>query len=183
MKNLFPFNKLAVLFCLLATFALSTQSCNPAIPKTMNANTTVLEDGMYLVERGGNHRAVIYPLAADEKIITWGENFLEFNKKMKYLIVNTKEFSTIKLAKEPAAADHENGFKKLDLSLTNQSAKDLAQFTEKHLNKTIAIVVGGKALSKHQVKTVISGGKLQITRCTDNACEQLKYELKDNVSN
>ncbi len=149
----------------------------------MNANTVVLEDGMYLMERGGNHRAVIYPVAPDEKIITWNENFLEYNKKMKYLIVNTKEFAAIKLMETPVASAHDNGFKKLDLSLNNSSSAAFAKFTQKHLNKMIAIVVDGKAVSKHEVKSVIDGGKLQITRCNDNACEKLMMELKDNVSN
>ena len=183
MKNNYTFSTISALFCLLATFALSTQSCNPAIPKTMNANTMVLEDGMYLVERGGNHRSVIYPLAANEKIITWNENFLEYNKKMKYLIVNTEEFAAIQLTEEPVAEPGDNGFKKLDLSLNDQATKDFALFTKKHLNKMIAIVVGGEALSKHQIRAVIDGGKIQITRCNDNACEKLMYELKDKVTN
>ncbi len=67
------------------------------------------------------------------------------------------------------------------LNLTEEAKEQLKVFTTKHLKRLTTIVVGGEALTKHQIKNVIDGGYLQITRCTDNACELLYVQLQDNV--
>jgi hypothetical protein len=42
------------------------------------------------------------------------------------------------------------------------------------------LVVDGEALTLHKIREAITSGKLQITRCNDNACERLLVKLKDN---
>ena len=46
-----------------------------------------------------------------------------------------------------------------------------------HLGGKVAMVVDGEIVTLHKIRTVITGGKLQITRCQDNACEVIKAKL------
>lgn len=39
------------------------------------------------------------------------------------------------------------------------------------------MVVDGEIVSLHKIRRVITGDKLQITRCTDNACEVIRAKL------
>ena len=45
----------------------------------------------------------------------------------------------------------------------------------------MAVVVGQKVVTMHKIKSVIKGGKLQISRCGDNGCQVLYRELNDNI--
>lgn len=46
-----------------------------------------------------------------------------------------------------------------------------------HLWGKIAMVVDGEIVTRHKIRSVITGGKLQITRCVDNACEVIRAKL------
>ncbi len=47
--------------------------------------------------------------------------------------------------------------------------------------KQATLVVDGEALTVHKIRAAITGGKMEITRCGDNACERIYVTLKDNV--
>ena len=42
-------------------------------------------------------------------------------------------------------------------------------------------MINGQAVTLHIIRMPITEGKLQVTRCTDHACEKLLVALKDNV--
>lgn len=69
----------------------------------------------------------------------------------------------------------------LRVSLSEEAAAQFEAFTERHLDHAVAIVVGGKVLTVHRIRQVIHDGKVQISRCGDEACQILFLELKDNV--
>jgi hypothetical protein len=39
------------------------------------------------------------------------------------------------------------------------------------------MVVDGEIVTVHKIRSIITGGKVQITRCTDNACEVIRSKL------
>ena len=65
----------------------------------------------------------------------------------------------------------------LSVSLTRTNAEKAEAFTRAHLGGKIAMVVDGEIVTLHKIRSVITGGKLQITRCKDNACEILRAKL------
>jgi len=77
----------------------------------------------------------------------------------------------------PEMGVSEKGFASLSIALAPENAKLLEDFTREHLNQHVAIVIGGEVITTHTVRSVITGGKIQITRCHDNACEVLKTRL------
>lgn len=70
--------------------------------------------------------------------------------------------------------------KKLLLSLIRDASEKLKIFTANHVMDRVDLVVDGEALTLHKIREPVTSGKLQITRCNDNACESLLVKLKDN---
>ena len=67
------------------------------------------------------------------------------------------------------------------LTLTDSAKDRLANFTGDHINDWVALVIDGNAVTMHKIRERIEDGRLQITRCTDNACAMLFVALQDNV--
>jgi preprotein translocase subunit SecD len=63
------------------------------------------------------------------------------------------------------------------VSLKEENAKMLEDFTRSHLGGRVATVVDGEIISLNKIRAVIVGGNLQMTRCTDNACEIIRAKL------
>ena len=142
-----------------------------------------LDDGLYLIINTWEDSSLISP--SNGKVISFSHDFLEENTKNQplFIEVQTSEFVPLLLSKKPKGIAQKDKRINLFLSMTGSASIMLEQFTEKHVNKTTCIVIGGKAVTMHKIREKISGGKLQIIRCTDNACQHLLLELEDNVEN
>jgi preprotein translocase subunit SecD len=157
-------------------------SCAPFASLFSRGAQASVEDGFYRVIRTASGKKDVFPLGAHEQVIRFSPDFRENNdEQTRYLVIKIDDFVPMQLAEPPQTELQPDQRKKLLLSLSDQAKAKLTSFTREHLNQLTAIVVGGHALTLHKVRTVIDGGKLQITRCTDNACEKLYVELKDNV--
>lgn len=174
---------LLVFLLILNSCSNSSNSIQEKNDKMAQKSETVdFEDGIYLIERTGNTKEEVLPLARNERKIEFNEEFIEkTDQDVKYIIINKNEYAPLQLKTKPETEPQDDNRKKLMLQLTDQAKEQLKDFTTKHLNKLTTIVVNGEALTMHKIKMVIDGGFLQITRCTDNACEMLFVELQDNV--
>lgn len=145
--------------------------------------TDKIDDGIYLIINTWEDSSLISPSIG--KVISFSHDFLEGNKKNQplFIEVETSEFVPMSLSKKPQGIEQKDKRINLFLNMTDSASIMLEHFTEKNLNKRVCIVVGGKAVTMHKVREKISGGKLQIIRCTDNACQHLLFELEDNVEN
>ena len=173
------------LFCclvastLFAPFSLSGQKND--VPDLV-LNQAIIPDGIYLIGRSGDVAEDLIPLASKEALISFSELFREkTDPGVIYLVVRTDAFVPLRLAKAPETENQEDNRKRLMLKLTDDASLQLAEFTKEYLDQHTAIVVDGQALTMHKIRSVIEGGKMQITRCTDNACEFLYEQLSDNV--
>lgn len=90
-----------------------------------------------------------------------------------------KPFIPIILASDPQKDVDDKGKPKLGLELERSQIKPLEDFTRKNLGGSIAIVIGGEIVTTHKIRTVITGGKIQITRCADSGCEAIYTRLKE----
>lgn len=136
-----------------------------------------IENGLYLIL---NEYAEV-PTDASATVMAYSHDFLEGNAagQPTFLEIDTSEFVRLDLAHDPEGVEQADKRINLMITLTDEASEQLADFTEKHIKGTVAIVIGGKAVTKHKVRSRIEGGKLQISRCTDNACKFLLLELKE----
>ena len=75
------------------------------------------------------------------------------------------------MQKDPA------GRSMLQFSLAHEQAKALEDFTRAHLEGRVATILDGEIVTFNKIGTVIVGGEVQMTRCSDGACEIMRAKL------
>ena len=141
-----------------------------------------IKDGLYLIDRIDTVASQPDLRSEKEIAVYFSPMFEEYNgDEFTRIIIDTTQFVPLELEEPPKTEQQTDNKKKLLLSLTKEASEKLRTFTTENLMRKVALVVGSEALTVHKIKTAITGGQLQITRCTDNACETLYVKLKDNV--
>lgn len=141
--------------------------------QTINYN---LNDGTYQVISLLNDSAMFKPLLAGQVIIPFDTIFNP--GEYKKVVIDTLDYVPMELASAPSIELQSNNKKLLSVTLTPEAAEKMKSFTSKRVMKQVVIVFGGKAITMHKIREAITGNKMQITRCTDNACEHLLVIMK-----
>ena len=94
-----------------------------------------------------------------------------------YVTIDTSSFVPLILEESPVAKKDGSGWTSLSVTLSRKYIRLLEDFTKAHLGGRVAILLGGEIISMHKIRSVISEGKIQITRCHDNACDILLSKL------
>ncbi len=99
------------------------------------------------------------------------------NEPNKYVAIDTTSFVPLAIEGAPEMKKDGKGMSLLSVTLARENVEQVEDFTRAHLGGRVAIIFDGEIVTLHKVRTIIEGGKLQITRCTDNACEILRTKL------
>lgn len=186
MKN-FYFIKKASKVILLFTLLLSIViGCKKETQNTKNK----IENGIYLLKGMGEFESDLSVKGSETIIQTnslFEHNVLDSNK---FYLIDTKEYVPMKITKRPTISANLNPkiegdttrLSQLKITLLPEYAKLLEEFTTKYVNEKITIVIGSKAITKHLIREPVIGGKLQISRCTDEACTVLLSEMENNIA-
>ena len=141
-----------------------------------------VNDGLYLVVRLGTDTTQFDSIAKGQVVINFNKMFIEnTGQDFTRILIDTSEYVPLELEKAPTTEPQTDLKKKLMLSLTPEASEILKTFSAKHVMQKVVIVVDGEALTMHKIREAITSGQLQITRCSDNACEKLFIMLKGNV--
>ena len=97
----------------------------------------------------------------------------------RWLALRTGGFVPLLLDGEPHTEPDARGHLLLSVTLQRSHQRTLADFTRAHLGGSAAIVLDGEVVTVHKIRAVIDGGKMQITRCEDDACQMLRSKLVD----
>lgn len=159
----------------------TTANTTPATAETPVPSK--LPDGLYLVLRSADQEKRVAPVSENETLLANDFHFLEPAERepVVYLVVQSKPFIPFSLGSDPAEDREEvTGKPRLLLQLSEDQKGPLEEFTRTNLGKTVAIVIGGDVVTSHKVKSAITGGRLQVTRCTEHGCETLFTKLLKN---
>ncbi len=141
-----------------------------------------INDGLYLINRIDTVATETSLISEKEMAVYFSPLFEEFNSDgFTRIIIDTTQYVPLELEVSPKTEQETDLKKKLLLTLTKEASKKLKTFTAAFVMRLVALVVDGEALTVHKIRAVLTSGQLQITRCTDNACETLYVKLKDNV--
>jgi hypothetical protein len=99
------------------------------------------------------------------------------NEPLTYVAIDRRDYVPLVIEGTPEMKPDAQGKSVLTVSLARKNAEKAEAFTRAHLGGRIAIVVDGEIVTLHKIRSVITGGRVQITRCTDNACEVLRSKL------
>jgi len=140
-----------------------------------------LNDGLYVVDKLEIKKG--YKEKSKQKqIVHFNPQFtLENPDEYGPIVIWKNDYVPLDLSKEPETQQQTDEKKLLLLKLTDKASEKLKAFSTKNLMKHVAIIVNGEVLTVHKIKEPLTSGFMQITRCNDNACEQLYKVLKDNV--
>ena len=94
-----------------------------------------------------------------------------------YVAIDPKDYVPLIIEGAPEMKSDGQGKSVLTVSLARKNAERAEAITRAHLGGRIAMVVDGEIVTLHKIRSVITGGKLQITRCADNACEVIRSKL------
>lgn len=138
-----------------------------------------LANGIYLIVRQSPDKSCLGESSKNEHLVIYDERELEGDGKadVTYFVVQKQPFIPMILGSDPTKGIDTKGRTMLQLQLAEDQVKNLENFTRKNVNKGVAVIIGGTVVSSHKIRVPIVGGKLQITRCTDNRCETIYTEL------
>lgn len=139
-----------------------------------------LGDGFYLILRSDEDKEKLKPAGENETLIVNDFHLLEPEERQPplYLVLQSKPFIPIILGADPREDKEEStGKPRLSLQLREDQVGPLEEFTRLHVGGRVAIVIGGDVVSMHKIKTAITGGRIQITRCTEHGCYTLFTRL------
>jgi hypothetical protein len=87
--------------------------------------------------------------------------------------------STVPLIVQSASLTEEDarGLPFLSVTLDRSYTARLEDFTREHLGGRVAVVLDGNVVTVHKVRSVLTDGKMQISRCTDRACTVIRSSL------
>ena len=99
------------------------------------------------------------------------------NEPLTYVALDAKDYVPLAIEGRPGMKSDGQGKSILTVSLVRKNVKRAEAFTRAHLGGRMAMVIDGEIVTLHKIRSIITDGKVQITRCTDNACEVLRSKL------
>ena len=168
-----------VIFAICGCKSLHVGSPNQA-PAALNPAAHRLENGAYLVLGETPTPPDIRGAGAPQVVLPYDRRkYSEAppNEPLIYVAIDPKDFVPLIIEGAPEMKSDGQGKSVLTVSLARKNAERMEAFTRAHLGGRIAMVVDGEIVTLHKIRSVVTGGKLQITRCTDNACEVIRSKL------
>lgn len=144
-----------------------------------NPKPLFINDGFYEVVKLGNDSTNFNNLNIGQIVISFDSLFNPDD--VSKVVIDTSEYVPLELDSLPITEQQTESKKLLSISLAPNSTEKLKTFTAKRVMKEVVVVLDGKAVTMHKIREAITSGKMQITRCGDNACEYLYVKMKENV--
>ncbi len=147
------------------------------------ADIVSLSNGFYLILEEEADASVFQKPADDEAIATYTLDHLDVHdqppRHFRVKVMPDVHFSS---DAKTELGDKAEGKTTLNVVLGEGNAVEFQKFTAANIDRAVAIIIGGKVVTAHKIRAEIVGGKIQITRCGDDACEALNLWLKDSVA-
>lgn len=166
---------------------LSTCGCvSPPAPPTKQVNAVVnpvahsLENGVYVVLREASAPQDARVEGVPQVVLAYDRRKYSDappNEPLTYIAIDPTNYVPLLIEGVPEMRKDTQGKSILTVSLTRKNAEKFEDLTRLHLGGRAAILVDGEIVTLHKIRSVISGGRLQITRCYDNACEVIRAKL------
>jgi preprotein translocase subunit SecD len=135
--------------------------------------------GFYLIAAEAPSAGALPTPGSGQQVARYDQKFLRESERgaPTYLLLPKHPNVTLRLAAPPAIAKGPNGFAELRLELTKEAAGDLEKLSREHLGETVSLMIDGEVVTRHKIRSVISGGEFRLSRCTDNACQYILGRL------
>jgi hypothetical protein len=190
-KNRNPMFVPAIGTTLAAVFLIAGCSRAPATPSSAataaaspradaSAPAAALPDGIYRVVRSQSEEPV--PEASNPRFRVLRDSVWDTDDAGTRWVVLDPSSSVPLILEAPPLAEEDAGYLPLlRVTLARRYVRALEDFTRANLDGRAAVVLDGAIVTIHKVRAVVTGGVLQITRCSDHACDVLRSRLLEDV--
>jgi len=96
-----------------------------------------------------------------------------------WVALDTTSWVPLILEGGPEAQADGQGRTMLSVTLAREQIRPMEALTERQLGRQVAVLLDGDVISAHKVRAVIREGRMQISRCADDACEVIWAKLSD----
>jgi hypothetical protein len=174
---------------LCVVFALVFATCGCESPRARSikqVNAVVspvahpLENGMYFVLREATTLQGARVEGVPQVVLAYDRRkYSEAppNEPLTYVAIDPTDYIPLLIEGVPEMKTDAQGKSILSVSLARKNIDRTETFTRAHLGGKIVMLIDGEIVTLHKIRSVITGGKLQITRCTDNACQVIRAKL------
>jgi len=165
--------------------ACMTAGCgNKSEPAAVSADNTSqgLPNGVYGTLRESSTAAEATVEGVAHVVLLYDRKYsvADQNAPPRYVAIDPASYVPLVIEGKPDMAKDGRGHSVLSVTLPRENIERLEDFTSTHLGGKVAIVCDGEIVTVHKVRAVIHDGKVQITRCEDNACEVLRTKLSND---
>lgn len=94
-----------------------------------------------------------------------------------WVALDSTDYVPLVIDAPPLPILQSDGRLRLQITLANEHVRTLAGFTSRNVGGRAAIVLDHEVVSVHKQRAVITDGRMQISRCTDRACERILTKL------
>jgi hypothetical protein len=178
-----PFGPTRLRSTLLLLLSLLVLTCRPAHDNHSRVETAGnpagLTNGFYAVLKQAATPESARVDVANAVVLMYDHKYTDSAQDLppEYISIDTSSYVPIILDGLPEARKDGRGWTLLSVTLARDQVKPLEVFTRTHLGGKVAILLDGEVITTHKIRSVIEEGKLQITRCGDNACDVLRAKL------
>ncbi len=146
---------------------------------SQNSSLARIPSAFYAILNEGSSRDSVETDSIPNIVLVYDGKYVDSSQSATpiYVALDTTFFVPLILEGAPTANKDGNGRTLLGVTLSRHYIRTLEDFTKAHLGGRVAIVLDGEIITMHKIRSVISEGKVQISRCYDNACEVLLSKL------
>ncbi len=170
-----------ILCTVTALYFVSTTDRN-AIGQVVEADKP--PDGIYAVLKTAENRSDIKTpdqhrrIAKYPRLARWGDT----DPSIRFLLLKTVPDVPLRLAADSVTVEDGADGERLNVRLVDESVDRLSRFTAKHIGDKAALILDGQVVMVATVRSVITGGEMQISFCSEGNAEQLADKLRQRSS-
>jgi preprotein translocase subunit SecD len=168
-----------IISIIIILFFIRPSQAQPDINKVSEKNQT----GFCLVAAEADSMPLLPVARDDQQVVRYDYKYLlesERGKPRYLLLPKTVDVPLILSGKPKLIDKSKNGFPELLFKLTPETSIKLEKLTREHLGSKVAFLIDGEPVTIHKIRSAITGGQFQLTRCTDTACRIIYGRLLKN---
>lgn len=147
------------------------------LPEAVVGEDGMLPDGMYasLAEADGFEAADDVP--QPHEVLKCDGRHIGEMRPVRYVAVGLRHYVPFQFSSPPDMARGDDELATLCVTLEDKYVRGLEGFTTEY--SRVAVIIDGEIVTIHKVREPIRDGRVQISRCTDDACQVLYSKLTD----
>ena len=139
-----------------------------------------LPNGIYLIQRWTIEPNDLWPLLDKEEVVKSDPSWLgeSDEDEVRFVTIDRSVGISLDTLDGLDPVEQSDGRINLNVTFPKNSAEALEAMTRKYLGRQITVVIGGRALTIHKIRSIIKNCQVTISRCTDDGCQIILQNLQ-----